>query len=729
MLKTSIRSLPFLIAVSCGGEKTAPEPPRAQILLLDEEPIAASSRPQDEQLAQHLALDELWVLNEPLAADSWREDPDVPGVLRHGLRFSVAGEPRVYSVGGPLDRTNSQLVGRTDLVPRAGELVLERRNLRRLASDEGFVATEIAYPVERSALNTIAGLPGPHGTAQPSQMRLDGVNQRGLAAAVPSLHSYALQLPLDAHLDASVAVRRAELRAFPDGLSLRLEGEASIAFRVVLELEDGTRENLWSATLGVDDREHLHSLRLDLSRWSGQFVRLHLETDFQDPNARDDWSPFIVWCEPVIWSAAPSEQPNVLVVLLDTLRADRLGCYGSERARTPRLDALAARGVRYVDAMSAASWTLPAHASLFTSTFPSQHGLWNDQRLPAELTTIAEHLQAGGYRTSAFTEGGFLKEAHGFARGFEVFDGKRRDCTLTFERARLWITERRAPYFAFVQTYKVHSPYTPSAETRAQFVGDYRGRLPETVDVRDYPWGRNGAPPNAEDQRYVSDLYDAEIAELDSALGDFLEQLESAGALDNTLLIVTSDHGEEFFEHGGTLHGMSLYQEQLHVPLILYWKGHFEGGEVIERPVHLVDLAPTVVAAAGLEAPANWVGELLGVATGLGNRPLYFPMRTRWTREDRQGIPATALREGDWKYIEYPSSHRAHDPQGGAGLFNLAQDPLEQRDVLNAENRAEWQNKIRALRERYGVLGTADTFELDEAALRELEELGYVGED
>ncbi|MFT7486557.1 MAG: arylsulfatase A-like enzyme [Candidatus Paceibacteria bacterium] len=355
--------------------------------------------------------------------------------------------------------------------------------------------------------------------------------------------------------------------------------------------------------------------------------------------------------------------------------------------------------------------------------------MWKDQILPTSLPTVAEVLHTAGYRTAAFAEGGYLSVAHGFSRGHEVYNSKSRDCSLTFAAAQEWIARQDSPYFAFVHTYQVHSPYDPPAEYRKRFVRPYSGSLPEVVDAPDYPWGHGGKPPELEDQRYITDLYDAEVAYLDAELGRFLESLEESDSLDNTLLLITSDHGEEFFEHGAALHGMSLYQEQLHVPLILHWPGHLEGGLAPAHGVHAVDVAPTLLAAAGVSAPKHWVGEPLRTEAGPSTRPLFMPMKTLWSDPKRVGESAVSLREGKFKYITYPAGLRRFDAHSGASLFDLAHDPGEARNLLDPEQALEWGRKLSALYERFPAVQSGGVAEHDAATQAELQKLGYAGQD
>jgi len=583
-------------------------------------------------------------------------------------------------------------------------------------------ATEVAT---RSFLSTPLDSGG--GEAfEPEHVRLENGYRRAIVLPAPARLAWQVELPVGAQLELSAGLQPRAIAAGDEGPELEPANGRALA-RVLVEEEGGESTPIWEAAFEAGSWSW-RDARIDLARWSGEVVRLVLVSEGGADHA--DAHLLLAWGEPVVLGEAAGEPPNVLVLLLDTLRADRLGCYGNERGLTPNLDALAARGLRFADATSAASWTLPAHASLFTSTYVSQHGVWRDQVLPAGLPTLAEVLRDAGYRTGAFTEGGYLDTAHGFARGHSHYDSRIRDCEQTFARAAEWIEERRTPWYAFVHTYQVHSPHDPPPAQRERFVRSYAGDLPESVQTPDYQWGRKSPPPSEADARYVEDLYDAEVAYLDKRIGAFLARLEDAGALEDTLILVTSDHGEEFFEHGASNHGHSLYQEQLHVPLLLAWPGHVEGGRVAKHPVHAVDVAPTLAQAAGAPIPEGWVGAPLRGEPGPQRRPIFVPMRTYLRKDpERSGEPAVSLRNGDLKFVRYPADLRPYDEHPGAALFDLGRDPGERVNLLDEERERSFARELEALYRRYAEVEGGGTAEYDAALLRELHELGYVGDE
>ena len=221
--------------------------------------------------------------------------------------------------------------------------------------------------------------------------------------------------------------------------------------------------------------------------------------------------------------------------------------------------------------------------------------------------------------------------------------------------------------------------------------------------------------------RYLQDLYDAEIAFLDEQVGDFLERLDERGHLENTLIVVTSDHGEEFADHGQFGHGWSLYQEQLRVPLILYGTGTFEGGLVASHPVHAVDIAPTVATIAGATLPASWSGDVLTVEAPANERPVFTPY---FQRQD--GRSSVSLQVGSLKFVHFETSWRPSDPHPGHLLFDLDRDPGEQVNLWDPETGESWLRAAADLWEQFPAAGESARSQPSAELLGELHELGYV---
>ena len=295
---------------------------------------------------------------------------------------------------------------------------------------------------------------------------------------------------------------------------------------------------------------------------------------------------------------------NVLLVSIDTLRADRLGCYGYARDTSPALDRFAReRAVRFANAIAESPWTLPSHITLLSGLHPLRHGV----RLPAqapshEFELLAETLARAGRYTFAITDGGWLTERRGFDRGFESFHALDQDFEETVERALEYVRHRttKGPWFAFLHTYDVHCPYDPPEP----YAGMFRSEASEPIEVA----GRCGNPDfnalelTAGQTSFLSDRYDDDIRRTDDALGKLLAGLDELDLWSSTIVIVTSDHGEEFGERGRIGHEQTLQREVLHIPLLVAAPGI--GARTVETAVGLADVVPTVLELAGL-APAR----------------------------------------------------------------------------------------------------------------------------
>lgn len=320
----------------------------------------------------------------------------------------------------------------------------------------------------------------------------------------------------------------------------------------------------------------------------------------------------------------PVPQPvNVLLISIDSLRADHVGCYGYGRDTTPEIDRLARDGVIFKNHVSTTSWTLPAHISLFTGQDISVHGVTTDGfSLHPAIPTLAEPLQAAGYQTAAFCSSPYMNPAFGFDRGFDLYhniDTEREDYVDTVlpseierdrvhrditspriaELATAWLEENAdRPFFLFLHFWDPHYDYDPPAPYDRLFNPGYRGK----IDGKDYIHNDRVRPGMAtEDLEEIIALYDGEIAFTDHHLGLVIEKLKKLDLFDRTLIIVTADHGDEFFEHNNKGHRSTLYEEVIRVPLIIRQPGEKRTGQTISPPVGIIDVAPTILDLLGLE--------------------------------------------------------------------------------------------------------------------------------
>jgi arylsulfatase A-like enzyme len=426
------------------------------------------------------------------------------------------------------------------------------------------------------------------------------------------------------------------------------------------------------------------------------------------------------------------ERPNVVLISIDSLRADHLGCYGYPRATSPHIDALAATGMRFTTTWSSTSWTLPAHVSLLTGRTLLGHGVreYRDT-IPPSVPLLAEQLQKAGYATAGVVAAPFLSARYGFARGFDHYDEsavssshadswRGETSPKSYAGASSWLREhRREPFFLFVHFWDVHYDYDPPPPYDTMFDPDYTGSIGR-ADFISNPKIRPGMAER--DLDHVRALYDGEIRYTDEHVGKLLDLVGELGLRERTIVILTADHGEEFFEHGRKGHERTLYEEVLHVPLVITWPGRIAPGQVATEPVSLVDVTPTILDLLRAPAPAGIEGRPLVSDEG---QPV--PARRLLVAElYRQSMLnfQIAVREGSQKFMQSLKSPRVE-------FYDLERDPGEtkragldpaRRDRLRAET-AGW---VAANWPRAAGLRDGAPVVLDAEKLKALRALGYV---
>lgn len=347
---------------------------------------------------------------------------------------------------------------------------------------------------------------------------------------------------------------------------------------------------------------------------------------------------------------------HLILVTLDTLRADRLGTYGYARELTPHLDALAARGIRFDDAISQAISTPPSHASIFTGLNPPQHGLrkLSGQRLADENVTLAERLREAGFQTAAFVGGLPLRRALGLDQGFEVYDDAfgeagERPAGETVDRVQAWLPELRGDrLFLWVHFFDPHMPYFPPPEERSRFrLGELR-REDLATPVAANQRGRPKARPAPDVLERMTDLYDSEVAYTDAQLGRLLGLLEARGVLRDAVVAVVADHGECLGEHGYFFGHWDVWYATARIPMLLAHPDRRGAGTAVAATVRSIDLMPTLLAWLGVDAPALLEGsDLSPLVEGRERTP-----RAAYT-EQLEYFPARAVSQGEWLLAEH----------------------------------------------------------------------------
>ena len=393
---------------------------------------------------------------------------------------------------------------------------------------------------------------------------------------------------------------------------------------------------------------------------------------------------------------------NVLLITLDTTRADRLGSYGYAGARTPRLDALAGEGIRFARTYAPAPLTLPAHATILSGLYPAAHGIRNNGReLDPKVRTLAEILKGHGFATAAFVSSFSVDSRFGLGRGFDVYEdtfqtasplkgaNSERRAEETFARFSRWFDGASGSrFFAWVHYYDPHLPYDPPSPFKEEF---------------------GGRP------------YDGEIAYMDRFVGAVLDRLEEKGVAGRTLVVVAGDHGEGLGDKVETGHGIFIYEETVRVPFIVRNPGAFPRPRVVGSAVRLVDVAPTVLATLGLAGEANAMQgrDLTPWMRGKEDGDLDALVETFYPRENFGWSELVGLVSGPWKFIQAPRPE----------LYDLGRDPGELRDLAaaSADEAAAMARKLEQELVRLSSPGGAGGPAADSAEVRErLRSLGYV---
>lgn len=411
--------------------------------------------------------------------------------------------------------------------------------------------------------------------------------------------------------------------------------------------------------------------------------------------------------------ATNPNQPNVILLVMDTERADHLSSYGYGRLTTPYLDSLALESVRFEQAYSAAPWTLPSHASMMTGRSLREHGagsrtLWNlDRRYP----TLAEELQKAGYATGGFVSNLFWTgRSTGLNRGFIHYEdyfrnladdanrtvfgrlilfpviewlssdndipGRRRAAQINGEMLR-WIDRVKGrPFFAFANYNDVHQPYHPAKGFEGHFGSVRDRRRFKSLEIGAFNEDQSVPPPAVIAEKIA--LYDESLFAMDRAIGGFIDSLRTRHLLEHTLLIVVADHGEHFGEHGIMSHGQSLYEQEIHVPLIIRDVGPVRPGIVVGQPVSATDIPATIADRAGLARGIFPGASLLQPVPGRPG-PVLSEIRNRNRPKGFRTVEtgeAESLVEGNWHFIAHAS--------GKTELFDRVGDPGESHDLSDS---------------------------------------------
>ncbi|MFQ5790430.1 MAG: sulfatase [Acidobacteriota bacterium] len=435
-----------------------------------------------------------------------------------------------------------------------------------------------------------------------------------------------------------------------------------------------------------------------------------------------------------IGRCAPEIRPNVILISLDTVRADHLSVYGYNRATTPNLHRLAREGVVFDQAFTQAPWTVSAHMSVFTSLYPEAHKVSHLTPQSETVKTLPELLRAAGYSTGGFVAP--ILRGYGFAKGFQHYftPSRARPAELMIDRALKWLARDPAdpvlqeePFFLFLHLFDAHYPYEPPWPFDTAYVSSY------SPDIREI----SGSHPYWQEKNLTADelfqtvaLYDGEIRYMDHALGRFFERLQELSVYDSSLILVMSDHGEGFLEHGLMNHGNSVYEELIRVPLIVRFPGGTFKGQRVGSPVQLINIAPTILEFVGAEPLEMSQGfSLMGPIGSKSHRPRLVHAVEGY---------ADCVRTSSWKLIQNPSARFTKIPRSlkvKYELYDLEKDAGEQKNLASnlpdrVHSMAKALQRLKKsnleLRMRIHDSLKAYPIELTEEQERNLRSLGYI---
>ena len=549
-----------------------------------------------------------------------------------------------------------------------------------------------------------------------ANVRLGDEEREAIALSRNSTLRYHVMVPADGSL----------------GFGVGVEGEGEAPFAIEVTADGLPITQLLSANASGSWVDH----KVDLSRFAGQTVRIDLR-------ALGNGAGRLAWNSPRILVPTPAERTlepaqNVIVLVIDTLRADKLRPFNAQtRVKTPTIDQFASDGVVFELAQAPENWTKPSVASILTGLHPQTHQQkTGDAALPSSAVLLSEHLQDQGFATGGFIANGYVSDRFGFDQGWDDYTNYIREAKSTeakdvFEEAGSWIEAHKdGRFFAYIQTIDPHVPYDPPGKylqmyDPSEYGGQVRPRM--TGDLLEKA-KRN--PPqvvfDASDKRRLQALHDGEITKHDHFFGAFLDRLSELGLAEDTLVVVTSDHGEEFDDHGSWGHGHSVYQELLHVPLMFRLPGRLPGGTKVGDAVSTLDVSATVTDLLGVPAMVHNEGQPL-VGLMFGEAPTGPSVAFSDFQDDRRVITT-----GRWKLILRGNLTST--------MFDLVADPMEKTELdasafpigrrysrmllgqfLGATDRGDWLSA----EQKGGTQLQREDAEMDDTIRDQLRALGY----
>jgi arylsulfatase A-like enzyme len=560
---------------------------------------------------------------------------------------------------------------------------------------------------------------------------------------------YRLKIPEDASLE------------FGMGLLSEYDLEENIRVNFQIYTEKGGEKSLiFNKVVGLEgEGKHLvlRQEKIDLKKLAGQRIRFTFVTEMRSPGkkSRPSRSALAFWSNPIIHTLGMQDKKkNIILISIDTLRADHLGSYGYSRNTSPNIDRLSSDSLQFNNAFSPSSWTLPAHMSLLTALNPSHHKvLLKKDKLNPSYVTLAEILRENGYITGAFTGGGFVDSSYGFSKGFDFYKeanvGQSNLAEMLYHNSFEWIKENQNKrFFLFLHTYQPHDPYSSPPPFNKTFLRE-EDRW-ERLSMTQYMEGIKGLykEPKKGERENIIDLYDGEIRYTDETfIRPLMEGLKELNLYDQSLIILTSDHGEEFHDHGAWTHGYTLFNEMIQIPLLIKLPESRSAGEKMETYIRLIDIVPTILEELRIGVSKyHFDGKSLFPVIGnkeIENRTfigeLYsdekfqssiFPMNDH--------LRTATVNRGPYKLVVSVHSRRfdyfftpqpPHRETIEVALFDIEKDPHEQANIApkHPELVQELLKEIRSYyKKKNKQMDRPEDFRLDQDLTEKLRALGYI---
>jgi choline-sulfatase len=623
----------------------------------------------------------------------------------------AGNEFKDYDVAVPAERVNA---GENRLLLRFGGTTM--------VDGEARAAAVASIRVIKGAVPAGAFTP-PRLSELRTELKVGDAQRRALAVRSPTTLTYYVDVPKDAKLGFGVGVSGEK----PKG------GKA----RVVVTPEGGAAKELFSAALTNGWRDEL----LELNALAGKIVKLELRIEGDVGSGRAAWSTPALLLPKKPIAKADKTAKNVVVVLIDTLRARSLKSFNaSTRVKTPAIDAIAKEGAVLEATQAPENWTKPSTASLLTGLYPATHGAKTDGAMvPKGATLLSESLKEAGFRTGSFIANGYVSDKFGFNQGWDHYtnyirEKKNTDAENVFKEAGDWVEKNKDKrFFAYIHTIDPHVPYdAPDQFLSLYKKGEYKGQVAPRKTPELLAEAKRVPPKvtfNDADKQYLKDLYDGEVSYHDHYMGLFVERLKKLGLYDDTVFVITADHGEEFDEHGSWGHGHSVYQELLWIPYVVRLPGVVPAGTRIKQATSSMTIFPTVLEAAGVKAPNTL--EDKSVLTWLrGGAQPAMPVAFSDFLDDRR-----VIRAGRWKLILRGLN---------TTFFDLESDPTEQKELdrskfpiasryttimlgqfLGARDRRSWLKGEQG----QGTKLERENANIDETLREQLKAIGYAGDE